>query len=88
MKKSKIFLAITTTFLGVAAVAATKANHKTALTQYYVTNGAAVCNFRNQAPPQGCSLANGQICTDGTTHRIFTQINLANHCTHQIFKPL
>ncbi len=84
MKKSKIFLGVTTMLLGVTAVAATK-SHRSALTQYYVTNGSQ-CNFVQQAPPDGCSLPSGATCTVGG-HKIFTA-RVLGLCTHAIFHPI
>jgi len=89
MKKSKVFLGITTCFLAVAAVAATKANHRT-LTHYYVTSGSSSCVLVNVAPISGCTL--NKVTTCKTTAGVKTMFHnvtaRGTKCLTKLTKPL
>lgn len=81
MKRSKLFLTASTLVLGVAAIAASKANF-TSVTGYYTSvNGN--CTVASIA----CTTVNtGVPCTVGTTHiRLYTR-QASQPCQKQLFK--
>ncbi len=82
MKKSKVLLVVISSLLEIAAAAATKTNHKSALPSYYFTNG-LICIFSADAPPVGCDFDSGVTCTIHGNF-IFRSRN-AGQCTHPIY---
>jgi hypothetical protein len=71
MNKSKLFLSMTTIFLAIAAVAATKGKKSRIVTGYY-----SIGNGCTQGVSNACTISGPKICTcvtTGNTHvRLFT----------------
>ena len=90
MKKSRIFLGVSSVVLAVAGIAATKANTKFTNYYYHTTGTAATC--LTAPTPTGCSGTTGK-CTESITvgqvtgtYTIFT-VNTSSVCSHQLGKP-
>jgi len=86
MKRSRIFLGLTTAFLAIAGVVAAKATHFDGIRRLYITsNGACVLQPAVQAPcicvPDGvyyCVTA-----LSGNPYFLYTQVVLG-HCIHPV----
>jgi len=76
MKRSKIFLFLTTGCLAVAGIFAAKANHFAKTVGYYVTAG------KHCAEISSCVKGSGQItCLTPAGNKIFTQRTAADACS-------
>jgi hypothetical protein len=78
MKRSKVFLTLTTLCLTIVAVAATKVKQK-ALADGYFTNGTGHCNVVGST---ACTTAGSVRCTNGASVPLYTLA--AGECVHPI----
>jgi len=88
MKRSKIFLGITTGILAVAGVTAAK-HYGTSVTRFYLTNGGNYCLSRSETCIKQGTVACDYITTGGTHFTQFTQGPVGptngSNCTQQLF---
>lgn len=88
MKRSKVFLALSTTLLAISAVAATRVNHRVVST-YYVTSAVFHCQAVG-TPPSGCTITVGNICktTGNSTMFAAKTAQQGVHCTLPLQKVI
>jgi len=80
MKRSRIFLGLTTGALAIAGAVAAKASHKGVSRDYYITSGAAQTCVFTTSPCAGINDHTKPVCkTDGGSGSYYTQRTTINN---------